>query len=467
MDADIQFGDVEEVRPEVRLRPDRNKHYAVVPFETPRDEDLPIFVDLDVMREMESHALDDTTVELGGVLLGGQYEDEDGRPFVVVTDSLRAQHYEATKGSFKFTHDTWEQISRDRDEFPEDLQMVGWYHTHPDWGVFLSGMDMFICDNFFNRLLDLALVIDPCRGDRGMFMWTGDSRQRIRRTGGFYFIASRFRQHELELYTCQLEGKLTMASDPRHIVGPVGPSAPPVVNISESRNQWQGPAIMGMLTMQFMLLCLIAWQLLGPTKAAEKTDEEKQLDRITKLEQGLETARNNQIERDAQRRVLRVIASEMGKSSAFMEDYERLTEDLKNAEIARDVRNAEREQSDRVRAELSKQVDRLTRDLENADTENESLSEKLKKESQKADDLEEAVARLEGKSGTKKTGDPAEATEENWWIYVAVTAGALVLLLVAFGAAFALRKDEEEEGEEEYKESSQDKPDGTNNDSDK
>src|SRR5262245_25919176 len=100
---------------------------------------------------MEDHAQSDTTVELGGVLLGGVHEDEDGKPFVVVTDSLRAQHYESTKGSFKFTHDTWSQITREREEFPAELQMVGWYHTHPDWGVFLSGMDMFICDNFFNR----------------------------------------------------------------------------------------------------------------------------------------------------------------------------------------------------------------------------------------------------------------------------------------------------------------------------
>ena len=62
---------------------------------------------------------------------------------------------------FKFTHDPWSEISRERDEFPDELQIVGWYHTHPDWGVFLSGMDMFICDNFFNKRLDVALVIAP------------------------------------------------------------------------------------------------------------------------------------------------------------------------------------------------------------------------------------------------------------------------------------------------------------------
>src|SRR5205085_1976893 len=182
---EIQFGEVEQAAPARALRPDENRHFAVVAYGEPEPGDLPIYVDLDVFADMEEHAQSDTSVELGGVLLGGTYEDEQSRPFVVITDSLRAQHYESTKGSFKFTHDTWAAITRERDQFPAELKMVGWYHTHPDWGVFLSGMDMFICDNFFNKQLDVAYVIDPCRGDRGMFQWTSDPQHRVQRTGGF------------------------------------------------------------------------------------------------------------------------------------------------------------------------------------------------------------------------------------------------------------------------------------------
>ena len=67
---------------------------------------------------MEAHALSDTRVELGGVVLGGQYEDEQGRPFVVIADTLRAQHYESTPGSFKFTHETWADFTRQRADLP-------------------------------------------------------------------------------------------------------------------------------------------------------------------------------------------------------------------------------------------------------------------------------------------------------------------------------------------------------------
>jgi len=188
---EIHFGELEETGPRTELRPDQNLHFATARFGHPGPGELPVFIDLEVMRDMEGHAVSDASVELGGVLLGGQYIDDEGQPFVVIHDSLRARHYESTKGSFTFTHDTWEDITRRRDSFPDDLEMVGCYHTHPGWGVFLSGMDMFICDHFFNRPLDVALVIDPVQQDRGVFQWTKDADDRVRRVGGFYLIASR------------------------------------------------------------------------------------------------------------------------------------------------------------------------------------------------------------------------------------------------------------------------------------
>ncbi len=297
-ESDIQFGDVEETMPEELRRPDRNKHYAVAALGTPRDADLPIFVDMDAMRDMEIHAQSDTSVELGGVLLGGQYVDEDGQAFVLVTDSLRAKHYESTKGSFKFTHDTWSEITRERDEFPAELQMVGWYHTHPDWGVFLSGMDMFICQNFFNKPLDVALVIDPCRGDRGMFEWLDNGRE-TRRTGGFYLIGSRFRERELDEYVQRLEGEFPMAHDPRY-----AGSGVPIINVGGGNNYWQSLATMGMLTLQFCLLALISWRLLGGAAASTESspNSSKQLaaieGRLAELVEARQTAERTQIQMD-------------------------------------------------------------------------------------------------------------------------------------------------------------------------
>ncbi len=321
MDLDIQFGDLEESRPETQLRPDKNRHFAVSPYEDPAAHDLPIFVDVDVMKDMERHALTDTSVELGGVLLGGQYEDEDGNPFVVISDSLRAEHYEATKGSFKFTHDTWEQITRQREEFPPELQMVGWYHTHPDWGVFLSGMDMFICDNFFNKPLDVALVIDPCRGDRGMFMWTGDPTQRVRRCDGFHLTASRFRAEELNMFAAQLEQRIPMStgSNYSHIAGSISPGGTPVVNVQQDRSPWLPLMALVMFITQTALLGFVAWMVLQPDQEKKKSPETVSIEKLNETLNDrfdeFEGKQIDEIRREAKIEVLnRVIESETGKA---------------------------------------------------------------------------------------------------------------------------------------------------------
>ena len=49
--------------------------------------------------------------------------------------------------------------------------MVGWYHTHPGVGIFLSGMDLFIHQNFFTQMWHVAYVLDPRARTSGFFCW--------------------------------------------------------------------------------------------------------------------------------------------------------------------------------------------------------------------------------------------------------------------------------------------------------
>lgn len=428
----MQFGDLEEDAPKQSLRPDQNKHFCVVGYDAPTSNDLPIYVDIDVIRDMELHALSDTNVELGGVLLGGQFIDEDGRPFVVVSDSLRAKHYESTKGSFKFTHDTWSEISRERDEFPEDLQMVGWYHTHPDWGVFLSGMDMFICDNFFARELDVALVIDPCRQDRGMFQWTGNPEDRIRRTDGFYVTASRFREAELEQYIAQLEGS-TMAHDPRF--ANQGYSAP-VVNVTGNREQpWQGIAIMGMLVIQLCFLALIGWKMTMPV-GNQKPDGiasiEKKLDAIV-------TARKQQADLDAQFQLLdHIVAKLPGGGQGVVEDLNNAQKQLIKADV--DTRSRD----DRILV-LESRLKATGASLEGIKTKYEDLAELQKKLLEKHVSLKEEKQTLVLKvreltaPDDEKDGSRFSWLKQNWYY----AAGGTILLIVIAGiAVFAGRREE-------------------------
>jgi proteasome lid subunit RPN8/RPN11 len=197
-DQEMQFGQLVQPKLPVAQRPDQQPECAVRPFGTLVADDLPIFIDFDVLLEMMQHASSNVRVELGGVLLGGQYLDSHGHPFVVISHALRAEHYQATRGSFKFTHETWEAITRQRANFPQETQMVGWYHTHPDWGVFLSSMDRFICEHFFDKPLDVAIVLDPIREERGIFTWDQSAERRMNQVSGFYLYSQRRNSEELQ-----------------------------------------------------------------------------------------------------------------------------------------------------------------------------------------------------------------------------------------------------------------------------
>ena len=115
--------------------------------------------------------------------------------------------------------------------------------------------------------MDVALVIDPCQQERAFFQWTATGDRRTRLTRGFYLTGSRFRLPELEIYAAQLEGKVPMPTDPRYS-GLPGGYPPTVVQVSESKQTWLAVAVLGLLTMQFLVLALIAWRILVPDGVA-------------------------------------------------------------------------------------------------------------------------------------------------------------------------------------------------------
>ncbi len=203
-DEDIQFDDVTYREPHKARRPDFERKLACSAYMVPGAIDLPIFLDLEPADAIERHALRDVSVELGGILLGKECIDEEtGRPFVWVTESIEAKHYENTQASFTYTHDSWEEITRERDAKHPDLDIVGWYHTHPDFGIFLSGHDLFIHHNFFAQPLQVAYVVDPIRQTRGFFQWRDGQMVQV---GGFHLTAPRADRPKLARFVNELEG---------------------------------------------------------------------------------------------------------------------------------------------------------------------------------------------------------------------------------------------------------------------
>ena len=176
-------GSMEYVQPVEKIIPTQDKTKIVEPKGIIKPDDLHIFLSQSVLREVVEWSESDLNHELGGVFVGDLYSWK-GLEYLEIAGYVKATHFENTAASFKFTHDSWSAISRECEQKFGDKMRVGWHHTHPGYGLFLSGMDRFIHFNFFNLPWMFALVVDPKAGTLRFFQARNQHVEPV----GFYFI---------------------------------------------------------------------------------------------------------------------------------------------------------------------------------------------------------------------------------------------------------------------------------------
>jgi proteasome lid subunit RPN8/RPN11 len=115
-----------------------------------------------LMAELEKHCFSETKVEVGGFIVG-----HINGAVAEVTHVIPAEHSVGKSTQLTFTHDTWNALHSKMNDL--DGTLIGWYHSHPNFGVFLSEHDQFIQQNFFKQEGNITIVIDPVRGRRGWF----------------------------------------------------------------------------------------------------------------------------------------------------------------------------------------------------------------------------------------------------------------------------------------------------------
>ena len=186
-DFNIELGQSVRRHVEHRKSPLDDANSCAVPYDGPASDSTPVFIAESAMRAMERHASSEKDKEVGGVLLGGFYRTDDGG-FVEITDIIQATSARGTDVSLTFTHETWEQINEEQARRSPDLRIVGWYHSHPALGVFMSKEDEFIHSSFFTEPWHVALVVDPIYHNWGCFNWKDGV---LDRTAGFYVFGAK------------------------------------------------------------------------------------------------------------------------------------------------------------------------------------------------------------------------------------------------------------------------------------
>jgi len=137
---------------------------------------LHLRISADVAREIRQHARSQSKTEVCGVLLGSETEG-----MTSIEASVAGENAAQGGAHVTFTQDTWEHIYKIKDRDFPDARIVGWYHSHPGFGVFLSDHDTFIHKNFFSSPQQVAWVYDPHSDEEGCFGWDGERLKRLAR----------------------------------------------------------------------------------------------------------------------------------------------------------------------------------------------------------------------------------------------------------------------------------------------
>ena len=133
-----------------------------------------VVMEAEVLRKIRQHARTSMKAEVCGVLIGNTEQER------MTVEACIAGINAAQGGAHvTFTQDTWEHIYKIKDkDFPEH-KIVGWYHSHPGFGVFLSEHDLFIQQNFFSNPQQVAWVFDPHTDEDGCFGWIGGKIEKL------------------------------------------------------------------------------------------------------------------------------------------------------------------------------------------------------------------------------------------------------------------------------------------------
>ena len=137
-----------------------------------------VYVEINVLGDIFTLAKRYFPLEIVGYLLGDlcRYKTYT---YVRVLDYIPIASYSTTTSVRPDITSLGESINK---LYESDLLIVGWYHTHPGYGCFLSDIDIDTQRKCFNKPYHVALVVDPIYQDAKFFKLdkqTGGYREAI------------------------------------------------------------------------------------------------------------------------------------------------------------------------------------------------------------------------------------------------------------------------------------------------
>ncbi|KXK13200.1 MAG: Mov34/MPN/PAD-1 family protein [Chloroflexi bacterium OLB14] len=154
--------------------PDMQQKYLYEDF-CPTNEPFQVYISEDALQDIFFHGVKghkQGAGEIAGALVGNIYRVFNSKSkFVEVNASIPA-NTKSAHTNVEISDKEWIRINSIIEKDPRyrlRSTAVGWYHSHPNFGIFMSGIDENTQLSHFNLEWQIAIVVDPVRIDIGCF----------------------------------------------------------------------------------------------------------------------------------------------------------------------------------------------------------------------------------------------------------------------------------------------------------
>lgn len=154
-----------------------------------------VYINKAAQEIMNEHAHSGSPQEVGGFLLGRPF-NEVGEHVAWVLDAIQGD-CESYRSRVLIKSSTYDRVWNKVEE--NDLVVIGWYHTHPGFGIFLSTTDINTMGLYYNQMYHVAIVLDPVNEKCGVFGWMSpfDSHS-LNKIPTYVFIGPDYKNYSLK-----------------------------------------------------------------------------------------------------------------------------------------------------------------------------------------------------------------------------------------------------------------------------
>lgn len=117
-----------------------------------------------------------------GAVLVGYYTEELGKKAAIISGAIQFEDL-FCEGEVLVTEPQIKEMQKKINRYFPDCELMGWMHTQPGYGIFLTTQDIRIHQDYFRESYQSFMIIDPIENAEAFFIW---DEEEIKSAEGYY-----------------------------------------------------------------------------------------------------------------------------------------------------------------------------------------------------------------------------------------------------------------------------------------